>query len=258
MKNSRVQSIDYLRGLVMVLMAIDHVRVYSGIPAWSPEPGVFFTRWVTHFCASAFVFLAGTSAYLYGAKTTRPELMKFLLSRGLILIILEITLIRFLWAFNVSSDFILAGVIWMLGWCMILLTLFVNLKPITAGIVGVGIIVGQQLFGLVPGLLPNTMQESFGKVWEFIYPAGFKTFAGVNILYVLVPWLGVMVAGYGFGYVLQLESNKRKKLCYRIGITSIVLFLAIGSMLAIRAEQSEFPFYCGCSTKINTQPQFYF
>lgn len=242
MENSRVQSVDYIRGLVMVLMAIDHVRVYSGIPAWSAEPAVFFTRWITHYCAPAFAFFAGTSAFLYGLKTSKLELSWFLLSRGIILIILELTLIRFLWAFNVSSDFILAGVIWMLGCCMILLTLFINLKPLTVGFIGVAIILGQQLFGFVPALLPASMQASFGNVWEFIYPAGFETFPGVNILYVLVPWIGVMAAGYGFGHVLQLEEGRKKKFCYSIGLGAIILFLAVGIAQVALSEPNDYPF----------------
>lgn len=242
MSSSRFQSVDYIRGLVMVLMAIDHVRVYSGIPSWSPEPAIFFTRWITHFCAPAFAFLAGTSAYLYGTRNTKQEQVKFLLSRGALLIILELTVIRFLWAFNLSSDFILVGVIWMLGWCMILLALFVRLKPSTIGFLGIGIILAQQLFGFVPMVLPDEIQASFGRVWEFIYPAGFKTFAGVNILYVLVPWIGVMAAGYGFGYILQMDEAKKRKLCYGVGFTSIVLFLVVASIQTASMEPNEFPF----------------
>src|SRR5882757_3955348 len=93
---TRIQSVDLLRGAVMVLMAIDHVRVYSGMPAGGPEPGIFFTRWVTHFCVPAFVFLAGTSAFLYGIKLDdKYKLTRFLLTRGLLLVVLELTLIRF-------------------------------------------------------------------------------------------------------------------------------------------------------------------
>src|SRR5579863_6828788 len=115
----RIQSIDIVRGAAMVLMAIDHVRVYSGIPAGGADPGIFFTRWVTHFCVSGFVFLAGTSAYLYGEKLgNKATLSRYLLTRGLLLVFLELTLIRFFWTFNLDfSSFMLAGVIWMLGWC---------------------------------------------------------------------------------------------------------------------------------------------
>src|SRR6185503_11017641 len=96
----RVVSLDVIRGLVMVLMAIDHVRVYSGLPAGGPTPGIFFTRWVTHFCAPAFVFLAGTSAFLTGRSRSRGELSRYLLTRGAWLVALELTVIRVSWTFN--------------------------------------------------------------------------------------------------------------------------------------------------------------
>src|SRR5258708_39354579 len=100
---ARVSSIDVLRGAVIVLMAIDHVRVYSGLPAGGQEPGIFFTRWATHFCAPGFVFFAGTAAFLYGNKIQDTKaLTSFLLTRGLMLVILELTLIRFGWTFNLN------------------------------------------------------------------------------------------------------------------------------------------------------------
>src|SRR5215510_6105275 len=124
LSRGRIRSVDVLRGAIVVLMAIDHVRVYSGLPAGGPEPGIFFTRWITHFCAPAFVFLSGTSAYLYGKKITAGELTRHLLTRGALLVVLELTMIRFFWTFNLDyAKFTLAGVIWMLGWCMILLAL---------------------------------------------------------------------------------------------------------------------------------------
>src|SRR3954471_9771548 len=92
---SRVASIDLIRGAVMVLMAIDHVRVYSGLPAGGPTAGIFFTRWITHFVAPAFIFLAGTSAFFYGRK--HPDLSRFLLIRGIWLILLELSVIRVAW-----------------------------------------------------------------------------------------------------------------------------------------------------------------
>jgi uncharacterized membrane protein len=117
-KPSRIQSIDIVRGAVMVLMAIDHVRVYSGLPAGGPAPGIFFTRWVTHFCASAFAFLAGAGAHLYGKKLADAgALARYLVTRGLLLVLLELTVIRLSWTFNFDyAHFTLAGVIWMLGW----------------------------------------------------------------------------------------------------------------------------------------------
>src|SRR3954469_2905177 len=116
----RIAALDLVRGVIMVLMAIDHVRVYSGVPAGGPTPGVFFTRWITHFCAPGFVFFAGTAAFLQGRKVARGELARYLFARGVILILLELTFIRACWTFNADySQFLLAGVIWMLGWCMV-------------------------------------------------------------------------------------------------------------------------------------------
>jgi len=118
-RTERYQSVDLLRGAIMVLMAIDHVRVYSGNSAGGVTAGVFFTRWVTNFCAPGFAFFTGTSAFLYGFKIrNKGKLAGFLLTRGLLLVLLELTLIRLGWTFNLDySKFVLAGVIWMLGWC---------------------------------------------------------------------------------------------------------------------------------------------
>ena len=135
--STRIAAIDLIRGAVMVLMAIDHVRVYSGLPAGGPEPGIFFTRWVTHFCAPAFVFLAGTSAFLYGR--THRDLSRFLLTRGAWLVLLELTVIRVAWTFNVDfGSYLLAGVIWVIGWCMILMAGLVRLPLQWIAIMGVG------------------------------------------------------------------------------------------------------------------------
>src|SRR5215211_4233754 len=142
----RISSIDIVRGIVMVLMAIDHVRVYSGVPAGGPSPGVFFTRWVTHFCAPAFIFLAGTAAWLYGERLTasgetRGALSRWLVSRGAWLVLLELTVLRFAWTFNFDyRNFTFAGVIWVIGWCMILLAALVQLPTAVVGALGVAVI----------------------------------------------------------------------------------------------------------------------
>lgn len=128
--HQRLAAIDIIRGAVMVLMAIDHVRVHSGLPTGGPLPGIFFTRWVTHFCAPAFVFLSGTSAFFYGRK--HHDLSRVLLTRGVRFVLLELTVIRVAWTF--SFDFandLLAGVIWVIGWCMILLAGLVRLSEMS-------------------------------------------------------------------------------------------------------------------------------
>src|SRR3954465_2285493 len=121
--SKRIDSLDVVRGLVMVLMAIDHVRCYSGQPAGGATADIFLTRWITHYCAPAFAFFAGTSAFLYLQKTRDySNVATFLLTRGFLLVVLELTAVRFFWTFNFDySTFNITGVIWMLGWCMVIL-----------------------------------------------------------------------------------------------------------------------------------------
>ena len=237
----RIRSIDIVRGVIMVLMAIDHVRVFSGIPAGGPTAGVFFTRWVTHFCAPGFVFLAGTAAFLHGRKLgDLGQLSRFLLTRGLLLVALELTLIRFSWTFNFAYDqFTLAGVIWMLGWCMVLLAAMVRLRPRTVGWVGVAIVCLQQLFALVPKALPEGVRGSFGRLWEFVYPAGLDGTPGIAVLYVIVPWVGVMAAGYGFGVLLLRERAEQDRLFSRLGIAMTALFAVAATAMVLLSDAGD-------------------
>lgn len=231
--SGRLQSIDLLRGAIMILMVIDHVRCYTGQPAGGPEPAIFFTRWITHYCAPVFCFFAGTSAFLYGSKQQdRGKLSRFLFTRGLLLIILELTVVRFSWAFKVDfSEFIFMGILWMLGWSMIGLALLVRLKPVTVGIIGLAIILFQQLFALVPKALPVTWRQPFGNFWEFIYASGLNWPPPFAILYVIVPWIGVMAAGYGFGLIMLMEPARRRRICLTIGLGAIAVFIIGGSTL---------------------------
>lgn len=224
---ARLQSVDLLRGAIMVLMVIDHVRCYTGQPAGGPEPGIFFTRWVTHFCAPVFAFFAGSAAFFYGKKQNdRRQLSRFLVTRGLLLVILELTLVRFCWAFKVDfSEFIFIGILWMLGWSMMGMALLVRLKPLTVGIIGLAIILLQQLFALVPQALPAALRAPFGRFWEFIYYSGLEGPPHVAILYVIVPWIGVMAAGYGFGTILPMEPVRRRRICLGIGLCALAVFI---------------------------------
>src|SRR3954470_11814312 len=135
----------------MVLMAIDHVRVYAGVPPGGPNPGVFFTRWITNFVAPAFAFLAGTSAYLLGQRLgDRRALSRYLLTRGLILVLLELTVIRVAWTFNLDfGHYLLAGVIWMLGWCMVLMAALVWLPTTAIAVFGVAVIALHNVMDIV-------------------------------------------------------------------------------------------------------------
>jgi uncharacterized membrane protein len=221
----RIASIDIIRGAVMVLMAIDHVRVFAGVPTNGPPP-VFFTRWVTHFCAPAFIFLAGTAAYLYGEKAgSRSALAKFLLVRGLWLVLLELTLLRFGWTFNFDyTNFTFAGVIWVIGWSMVGMSALVFLPVRVVGAIGLFIILFHNALG---GILSGG--ESPSPLQTILYAGGNFEFAGLNfvVLYVLLPWLGVMATGYAFGAVMRQSPERRRRTCINIGIVSIVLFILL-------------------------------
>jgi uncharacterized membrane protein len=231
-ESHRVRSLDIARGLVMILMAIDHVRVYSGVPAGSAAFGVFFTRWITHFAAPGFAFFAGTGAFLYGRKVDdRRALGKYLAVRGVMLIALELTVLREAWTFNLDfAHYNLAGVIWMLGWCMILMAALVQLPPMAVGILGVLLMIGQDAFNPIGAALPAA-------IGKFLYLGG-AVELGTNgppilILYVIVPWIGVMAAGYWFGTLMTRPLDERQRACKRIGWSLTLAFIVIaGAMVA--------------------------
>ena len=205
----RIQSLDIARGIAMILMAIDHVRVYSGQPAGGPTPGIFFTRWVTHFVAPAFVFLAGTGAYLYGRKMASMAssasgtraLSRFLFTRGLWLVFLELTVLRLAWTFNLDfAHYLLAGVIWMIGWCMVLMAAAVYLPVRVIGAVGIAIIALHNVTDLFAGPIGAAMGDN-GPNWllSILYFGGVVKLGSSGpplfVLFVIVPWIGVMMAG---------------------------------------------------------------
>lgn len=210
MAKTRITSLDAVRGVVMILMAIDHVRVYAGVPAGGPTPGVFFTRWITHFVAPGFVFFAGTAAYLHGRR-------KFLVTRGLWLIVLELTVIRIFWTFNFDfAHYMLAGVIWVIGWSFIVLAGASYLPARLVGALGIAIIA---LHNLIPEVAePNALL----KILYFGGPVG-----PLFILYVIVPWAGVMMAGYAFGAVMELSVERRRAISWRIGAFVTMLFVLL-------------------------------
>ena len=230
---ARISSLDLIRGVVMVLMAIDHVRVYSGVPAGGPTPGIFFTRWVTHFCAPAFVFLAGTGAFLLGERLRdKRALARYLVTRGLILVALELTVLHVAWTFTFNFTQLLAGVIWMLGWCMVLLAAIIWLPMPAIGAFGVGVIVLHNLMDFVSDATRTTLeQSSLAWLWQILYFGG-PIQLGQNgptllVLYSIVPWIGVMSAGYAFGAVMTLEPRRRDRVCVALGASAIVLFLLL-------------------------------
>jgi uncharacterized membrane protein len=230
----RFNSIDLIRGGVMILMAIDHVRVYSGLPAGGPEAGIFFTRWVTHFCAPAFLFLAGTSAYLYGRK--RAGLSGMLVTRGAWLILMELTLLRLAWTFNVDfGEYMMAGVIWVIGWGMILLAGLVRFPLGIVAAIGLVVMAGHNVLDPYFDTLARVSNErSWGGLLKILYVSFFAgpiAFGSegpyLTVLYSLVPWVGVMATGYAFGAVLLREPEVRDRLCLYFGLGAIALFLVL-------------------------------
>jgi uncharacterized membrane protein len=160
----------------------------------------------------------------------RGALSRYLVTRGLLLVLLELTLLKASWTFNLDySRFLLAGVIWMLGWCMVLLPVMIRLPLGAVGIAGLLIIIGQSAFAGIGGLLPQSLHP----MWEFIYPLGGEVHLGhngptVTVLYTIVPWLGVMCAGYAFGSLLVASNDEERwRWCVRIGGAATALFVII-------------------------------
>ena len=230
----RLESVDLLRGLVMVIMALDHVREWFTNVKFSPTdltqatPVLFLTRWVTHFCAPSFVFLAGTAAYLSLSRgKTRKDLSVFLLTRGLWLVVLELTFIQWVLRFNLDyNDSMSALVIWALGWSMVALSGLVFLPlPVITGF-GLSLILFHNLFDTV-------RPESLG-AWRWLWmvlhqPGILEPRPGVHFLvaYPLVPWIGVMAVGYGFGKVLVLEPDRRRSTLRWLGTGVILSFVIL-------------------------------
>jgi uncharacterized membrane protein len=231
----RLASIDLVRGIVMVLMALEHVRVFVGHPGFDPTdlgrttPGWFLTRWITHFCAPTFVFLAGTGAFLRGATAGSATLPRYLAVRGAWLVLLEATLVRFGWTFNFDyGHFLFGGVIWVIGWCLILLAAVVRFPAAVAAACGAVVVVGQHV---LPRLPSATGPEGLGRaIWRVLYQGGRIDLWGASnliVLYTIVPWIGVMLLGYAFGAVMRLPEPRRRRLCFTIGGSAIAAFIVL-------------------------------
>ena len=230
--SGRIAAVDRMRGIIMIVMALDHARDYFSPTAYAPNDlaqasaALFLTRWITHFCAPTFVFLAGTSAWLYwrARGCTRAELQRFLITRGLWLIVLELTLIDWSWTFTLFQ-FVFVQVIWAIGWSMIVLALLLWL-PFRV-IVAFGL-----LCVFAHDLLDGVRAKDFGDyalLWAVLHEQYFTQWHGlqVAVLYPLLPWIGVMALGFAFGRVLDFEPARRDALMRRIGLAAIVLFFLL-------------------------------
>jgi len=221
----RLASIDMLRGLVIVLMALDHTRDFFGPALFQPEdlaqttPWWFATRWITHLCASTFVLLAGSSAFLRGTKSGIPALSRYLFTRGLLLLLLEVSWISFSWQFGYNVTVL--QVIWALGMGMITLAGLVWLpRPAIAVVAALLILPHNLLDGI----------HSSNPLWMMWHQSGFWPVAGnygVFVAYPLMPWLGLIAAGYAMGPVFKWEAARRQRFLVLAGAALLMLFVVL-------------------------------
>jgi uncharacterized membrane protein len=228
--SARLDSVDLLRGLVMVLMALDHVRDFFTNARFEPTDfshttaALFLTRWVTHFCAPVFFFTAGVAAFLsFSRGKPRGALARFLVTRGLWLVVLELTVIRFGWVFNLDYRLVGGAVIWALGWSMVALAGLIYLPRPLIAFVALGMIAGHNL---LDGITLQTTQPTLNG-------AGWQDWAWAvlhvqrpPIIYPLIPWIGVMAAGYLCGPLL-LDAAWRRRWLPWLGVGLIAAFIVL-------------------------------
>ena len=231
--SARLTSIDILRGLVIVVMGLDHTRDFFGVTSFAPEDpaqttvAFFFTRWITHYCAPVFLFLTGIAAFLYGVKRgSRRDLTRFLLSRGMWLIAVEIVLINTSWQ-SYWAGFMFLQVIWAIGLSMIILAALIWVRPGWILAIALVSILGHNLLDGIP-------KQAFGDFswWWLIFhqqgwiPTGPGRF-GVFVIYPLLPWFGVMAAGYLLGPVFLKPADERRSILVRLGIGLTLAFFVL-------------------------------
>ena len=230
-KRLRLQSIDIVRGVIMVLMALDHVRDFFGIPGVSPTDltqatmALFFTRWITNICAPVFFLLTGTGAYLSLRKKSKRELSQFLCTRGLWLIFLEVVVTRCLgWQFNFDYHLTMLIVLWALGWAMIALSALVYLPASWVTAFGVVMIASHNLLDSV---------QSSNPLWSILHSPNFivnNPEHAIFVGYPLVPWIGVTAAGYGLGQIYGWPPDRRKAFLVRLGVGLTAAFIVLRSI----------------------------
>jgi uncharacterized membrane protein len=230
----RLSSIDLLRGLVIVLMALDHTRDFLGASGQSPrdvtEPALFITRWITHFCAPTFVLLAGVSAYLSSARGSARDLSQRLLTRGVWIIFIEFTLVSFGWNLTLSGPYV-PQVMWVIGASMVILAGLVHLPRSMIATFGLVMIAGHNL-------LDGIRAEDFGPaswVWNLLHEQAvlhLSQSVKVILVYPLVPWPGVMALGYALGPVFKSDSASRTRFLFGAGAALVVGFIALRAINA--------------------------
>lgn len=227
----RIESIDALRGFVILLMALYHVRSYFTNVPFDPldltqtNVALYVTRWITHLCAPTFIFLAGLSAHLMSQRLDISDLRRFLVTRGLWLIALEFTVVQFAWSFNVRYEYgLFLQVIWAIGASMVVLGALVSWPRWLLASLAIAIIAGHNL---LDGVEADTF-GSFGWIWMLLHQKAQAQYA--FILYPLIPWIGVMMLGFCAGVSFELDDRKRRSLLLALGTASLVAFVAIRAL----------------------------
>jgi uncharacterized membrane protein len=229
-KRARLESVDLLRGVIMIIMALDHTRDFFGQPG-SPtnlattSVALFFTRWITHFCAPVFFLLTGTGAFLSLRKRTKSELSRFLFTRGLWLLFLELTVFRCLAVqFNFDYRVTIINVLWALGWAMIVLSALVHLPAWAVTTFGIVMIATHNLFDSI---------NSANPLWSILHsPNLILNTHGhtVFIAYPLIPWVGVTAVGYGLGQIYGWTPERRRPFLLRLGIGLTLGFVVLRAL----------------------------
>ncbi|TCD28246.1 DUF1624 domain-containing protein [Pedobacter psychrodurus] len=236
--SKRILSIDILRGIVMIIMALDHTRDFFHVGAMTGDPlnpdtttgMLFFTRWITHFCAPTFVFLSGLSAYLSAQNKTPGQASSFLLKRGLWLILIEIIVITFGLTFNPSYNFIILQVIWAIGSSMVFLALASRISYKAVLIIGLILVFGHDLFNL----FPTPTDSSDGLILKIFFTASgtvvpLSANHLIGVFYAILPWTGVMFVGYGVGawYKKGYAADRRQRNLLIVGLLTVFVFISL-------------------------------
>ena len=233
----RIDSIDFLRGLVMIIMALDHTRDFFNSQAMVDDPlnfatttpALFLTRWITHFCAPVFVFLAGTSAFFQRSRKSTAELSRFLITRGLWLVFIEVVIINFAFSFDPTYSVIGLQTIWAIGISMILLGVVIWMPYSAILALGLLIVFGHNALDFYESQFPPN--HSYPMFYSFLHHPGFYSLTpnhNLLILYPFVPWTGLMMLGYCFGKLFtRYEGADRRRIMTRLGLGIILFFIAL-------------------------------
>jgi uncharacterized membrane protein len=232
----RLPAIDALRGTVMIVMALDHTRdfLHIGAMSFSPTdlakttPLLFFTRWITHFCMPVFVFAAGMGAFLYRRRHTTRQLSRFLWTRGLWLVLLELTVMRLAYDFSFSPRFmVLLLILWIFGLCMIAMAALVYLPLRWLAVLSVTVVALHNCLDSIQAARFHSPASA--AAWMLLHQPGVFTIAGHPVLapYPLIPWLAVMAAGFCFAKVFLLDPASRQRIALTLGLAMTIAFVAL-------------------------------